>query len=249
MPIQSHSLCKNEEINTPQDKRRFDLDHLRVLAFGLLIFYHTGMLYVANWGFHIKSSYLSAPLENLMLLVNPWRMPLIWLISGCASYFILQNLSRSQFIVSRSIRLLLPLTFGILFIVPFQLYFEMKANGDMSLSLWGFWQIFFDWDHPIFANYSSGIFPHMDVNHLWYLRALWPFSLLLLLLKPLLDSHLVTRFMNSSVSLRGRFGLIIIPATFLYLFDLLMLMVWLDPKEPEGAMIVLTLFLENMPRV
>ena len=37
------------------DPRRYDLDWLRVLAFGLLILYHVGMYYVADWGWHIKS--------------------------------------------------------------------------------------------------------------------------------------------------------------------------------------------------
>ena len=47
--------------------RRYDLDWLRVLAFGLLILYHTGMLYVESWGFHIKSTYQSQFLENFDL--------------------------------------------------------------------------------------------------------------------------------------------------------------------------------------
>jgi hypothetical protein len=36
-------------------ERRVDLDWVRIGAFGLLIFYHVGMLYV-SWGFHIKSA-------------------------------------------------------------------------------------------------------------------------------------------------------------------------------------------------
>lgn len=39
--------------NLSVSTRRYDLDWLRVLAFGLLIFYHCGMGYVAEWGFHI----------------------------------------------------------------------------------------------------------------------------------------------------------------------------------------------------
>lgn len=45
-------------MSTPQQasnpERRIDLDWVRILIFGLLIFYHLGMLYV-SWGFHIKS--------------------------------------------------------------------------------------------------------------------------------------------------------------------------------------------------
>jgi hypothetical protein len=35
-------------------QRRVDLDWVRIGAFGLLIFYHVGMLYV-SWQFHIKA--------------------------------------------------------------------------------------------------------------------------------------------------------------------------------------------------
>jgi peptidoglycan/LPS O-acetylase OafA/YrhL len=39
-------------------ERRYDLDWLRVLAFGLLIFYHTGMFFV-EWEWHIKNNVIS----------------------------------------------------------------------------------------------------------------------------------------------------------------------------------------------
>ncbi|WP_241651904.1 hypothetical protein [Pseudoalteromonas phenolica] len=47
---------------------------------------------------------------------------------------------------------------------------------------------FFDLSHPLFAQYQAGIWPHVDVNHLWYLRSLWQFTLLLVLMLPVLQS-------------------------------------------------------------
>ena len=64
--------------------RRHDIDTLRVLAFGLLIIYHVGMVYVAGWDFHIKSQHLQAWLQWPMVAVNRWRMPLIFMLSGIA---------------------------------------------------------------------------------------------------------------------------------------------------------------------
>jgi hypothetical protein len=173
--------------------RRFDLDWLRVLAFGLLIFYHCGMLYVADWGYHIKSQYLSENLQSVMLLVNPWRMPILWMISGIAIRFVLAKVSLAHFISQRSYRLLLPLLFGILVIVPPQLYYEMTFNGDLNLSYWQFYQQFFQIDNPLFDNYRPGIYPHIDVNHLWYLRELWQFSLFLIALLPFFNSEVMTK--------------------------------------------------------
>jgi hypothetical protein len=43
-------------MTTPPDRRRLDLDWIRIAAFGLLILYHVGMLYV-SWNFHAKSAY------------------------------------------------------------------------------------------------------------------------------------------------------------------------------------------------
>jgi hypothetical protein len=42
-------------MNVPADGRRLDLDWIRIAAFGLLILYHVGMLYVP-WNFHANGS-------------------------------------------------------------------------------------------------------------------------------------------------------------------------------------------------
>jgi hypothetical protein len=190
-------------VSSDLPNRRYDLDWLRVLAFGSLIFFHIGMVYVEHWGFHIKSQYLSDSLENIMLIVEPWRMPLLWFISGVAIRFILVRVSLQRFIVMRSYRLLLPLLFGVLVIVPPQLYYEMTFNGDLDISYWSFYLQFFQLDSPIFENYQAGIWPHIDVNHLWYIRELWLFSLYLLLLLPLLNSSLVTNALDRVAKLNG----------------------------------------------
>ncbi|MEO1594783.1 MAG: acyltransferase family protein [Pseudomonadota bacterium] len=168
-------------------QRRHDLDWLRVIAFGILIGYHIGMLYVARWGFHYKSAYTSTFLENIMLFANPWRMALLWMISGIATSYLLDKLRWWDFLGSRTVRLLLPLAFGVWVIVPPQLFVEMSGKGDFAGTYLEFYRAFFDFQSPVFAEYQSGIWPHVDVNHLWYLRELWTFTLLLLIALPLLN--------------------------------------------------------------
>lgn len=175
---------------TPQP-RRPELDWLRVIVFGLLILYHIGMVYVENWGYHVKSAYRSETLESVMLLVNQWRLPILWFISGVAMRYAVAKFPLTHFIRLRSLRLLLPLLFGILVIVPPQLFVEMSSKGDIALDYWAFYRAFFILDNPIFDQYTPGIFPHMDVNHLWYLRELWIFSLVILLLTPILHMRRV----------------------------------------------------------
>lgn len=179
--------------NTDMPKRRYDLDWLRILVFGLLILFHTGMFYVENWGWHAKSLYQSQFLENIMLIVEPWRMPVLWLISGIAIRFIMAKVSVWRFITMRSLRLLLPLLFGILLVIPPQLYIEMSYNGDINMSYWQFITEFYSPTTTLFDKYTAGIWPHVDVNHLWFIRSLWQYSLILLCLVPFLNTSLVNR--------------------------------------------------------
>ncbi len=215
--------------------RKHQLDWLRVIVFFLLIFYHIGMLYVADWGFHYKSQYSSEFLQNLMLLVNRWRLPILFLISGIAMRHYLQKSSWIGFSVSRTIRLLIPLFFAILVIIPPQLYVEMMGKGDLSnTNYWTFYKAFFDLQHPMFENYQAGLLPHMDVNHMWYVRELWWFSLIILIISPLLNSRYVQSMIRWLANGHAASKLLLLPVT------VLCLCTWLIfPDGGEGYRIVL----------
>jgi len=197
--IAKHFVPKHDDMPA----RRYDLDWLRVLVFALLILYHVGMFYVENWGWHAKSLYQSQWLENVMLIVEPWRMAVLWLISGIAIRFILVKVTVLRFITIRSFRLLLPLLFGILVVVPPQLYVEMSYNGEININFWQFLAEFFSSNSIIFDKYQAGIWPHIDVNHLWFIRSLWQYSLVLLCLAPLLNTRAVNRAVNWLVNSHG----------------------------------------------
>jgi hypothetical protein len=193
------------------------------------------MLYVADWGFHFKSQYQSEFLQNIMLLVNRWRLPILFLISGIAVRFYLQKVSLIKFFGMRSVRLLIPLIFAVLVIIPPQLYVEMNYKGDLnSVSYFDFYKAFFDLNNPMFEKYQSGILPHMDVNHLWYIRELWWFSIYLIVLTPLLNS----KFVQSLVDFLGKkdspIRLLIIPVLILSL-----LAFWVFPSSGEGYRIAM----------
>lgn len=218
----------------PQAQRDNSLDWLRVIAFGILIFYHIGMLYSLNWSFHIKSQYQAAWVEGVMLLVNPWRMPLLWLISGVATRFLLSKLTNSEFIWQRSVRLLLPLLVGILLIVPPQLYCEMRYLGETNISFWQFMVRFYLPEQPLFANHQAGIWPHIDVNHLWYLRELWQLTLGLLLCIPLLHATMTERVIQWLLQrpLWQVLGLLAIPS-------LMISVLFSEPRVVQGGYFLL----------
>jgi hypothetical protein len=61
---------------------------VRIGAFTVLVFYHVGMVYV-SWDWHFKSPHASTLLEPWMRLTSPWRMDLLFLVSGAATSFML----------------------------------------------------------------------------------------------------------------------------------------------------------------
>jgi surface polysaccharide O-acyltransferase-like enzyme len=166
-------------------QRRHDIDALRVFAFGLLILYHCAMVYVADWDFHLKSSYQAEWLQWPMIALNRWRMPLLFAISGIAIGLARVEGRRLSFALARAWRLLLPLLFGIFFVVAIQAYCEGRANGHVAPGLGAFflryWQVR-PWPEGSFTGWEHGI----TWNHLWYLAYLLPYTLLLLAAMPLL---------------------------------------------------------------
>ena len=97
------------------DNRRYDIDWLRTLAFILLIFYHIGQFYVTDWGWHVKSAYQSDFLKNIMLVVNQWRMPLIFLISGVALSLVEPKISNIKLLKTRFVRVFIPLVMHVFY--------------------------------------------------------------------------------------------------------------------------------------
>ena len=82
--------------------------------------------------FHIKSPYASDAIEPLMMLTSPWRLTLLFVVSGAATHFLLLRRSAGPFVRERSRRLLWPLLFAML-VVPPQSYYEVIQKGGYSL--------------------------------------------------------------------------------------------------------------------
>lgn len=186
-------IVMNEKLSTtntitPRFDRLYELDGLRVSLFGLLILYHTGMLYVADWGWHYKSQYQSEALANLMLWSNQWRMSLLFFISGAALALFLPRNTNSRAIGKRLGQLLLPLIFGMLVVVVPQVYIEAKSKQIIEgLNYWQFWYAYLDQQSEAFSNHKTLGNMHLTWNHLWYLPYLFVYSLIFALIYPLLS--------------------------------------------------------------
>ena len=204
----------------PDHARRYDLDWLRIFAFGMLIFYHVGMFYV-TWDWHVKSPSASPALEPAMLLVNPWRLPLLFFISGVAIRFASDRAKLGEFLPRRLLRLFLPLAFGMFVIVVPQAYAELRLKGEVGEGFLAFWR-----DYALFRLHTSIITPTW--NHLWYVAYMLVYTLLLaVFLRPL--SRVAGISGERFFEWAGRSGwrLLIVPALPFLAYQLL-----LDPLFP-----------------
>ena len=199
-------------------ERRYDLDWLRVFAFALLIWYHIGMFFVP-WDWHIKNNVLYEWLEYPMVFLNRWRMPLLFIISGMGTAFSLGKRSAFQFSKERILRLFIPLLFGMLVIVPPQVYIERISGFQFAGSYFDFWT-----QHAFEGKYPTG---NLSWHHLWFLPYILIYSLILLPFFMYIRKHPNNKLIQLLTKLtRTRFGIywMILP---------LLLMEWfLDPFFP-----------------
>ena len=185
--------------------RRMELDWLRVIAFGILILYHVGMLYAFNWDWHYKSTYTSTLLPKVMMWSNQWRMSLLFLISGVAVSYLLHTMPHWVFFRSRWSKIFLPLVFGMTVVVVPQVYVEMSSKGLLkSLSYPEFWLAYLDQTSPIFNNAKTLGQIHLTWNHLWFLAYVFCYSLILWGVYPVLTSVRLStlwRYLNTHTPL------------------------------------------------
>lgn len=174
--------------------RRYDLDWLRIFAFSLLIFYHIGVFF-AYESWHARSIYRADFLEPYMSLSSPWRLPLLFFISGVAIRFLSDKLGALSFGGDRAWRLFPVIVFGMYVVVAPQSFVEVTRTDQFSGSFFEFYRLYAgEWGGPWNIHTPTW-------NHLWYVVYLFVYSLLLIPLLPVLK-----RLADSSaMSLLGRF--------------------------------------------
>ena len=94
---------------------------------------------------------------------------MLFMISGAATWFALGNRSAGEYIRERSLRLFLPLVFGILTYVPFTIYIQHSDALSLQEGYAGFFQID--------LNQLDGMNGAFTPAHLWFILFLFVFSL------------------------------------------------------------------------
>ncbi|HAS39487.1 MAG TPA: acyltransferase [Microscillaceae bacterium] len=137
-------------------ERRHDVDWLRVITIGLLLIYHIAIMF-QPWAMFIGFIRSDGVVESLwipMMMLNVWRIPLLFYVSGMGLYFAMQKRNSKALILERSRRILLPFVFGFLAITPLHVFIFQKY-----------------YNLPLSYYPSSG--------HLWFLGNIFIYVLLL----------------------------------------------------------------------
>ena len=179
--------------------RRYDIDWLRVIAIGLLLLYHVSIGF-QMWGTMIGFITNVEPWDALwppMTMLNVWRIPLLFFVSGMGVCFAIRKRNWKQLLTERTIRILVPYIFGIFTVVPLQIFllqkfyhFELSYNANPA-HLWFLGNIF------AYLVILLPVFFHLKANEdkrvvVWVKKALSnPLGLLLVITAFIVEALLV----------------------------------------------------------
>ena len=185
------STLVNQDI---QKIRRYDIDWLRVILFGLLIWFHYAVFSLSQLeGNDSNMRLFNLPLFVVIGVMHQWRLAALFVISGMGTAFAFRRRTWLTYVRERGVRLGVPLLFGT-YILWFGIFTPITTTGRLF---------------SIFP--GSELMPY---GHLWFIYNLLIYSLIL---TPLF-SHVrnnpngkIVQFVRSIFSLRYGLGLILIP--------------------------------------
>lgn len=173
--------------------RRYDIDWLRVIAIGLLLIYHIAIIF-QPWAMFIaflRSDQLSENLWKPMTMLNIWRIPILFYVSGMGLYFAMRKRNWKQVVLERTKRILVPFLFGIMAITPLHMFVFQE-----------------------YYNMPLDYYPHL--GHLWFLGNIFCYVLLLLPVFLYLKKQEETTFKKWLVKLlKNPFGLLVVNLLFI----------------------------------
>jgi glucans biosynthesis protein C len=150
------------------------MDWLRALAALAVVALHAGIPYMTHplpgleWC--VRSAATSSVVDALCWGINVVAMPTFFLMGGSLAAGVWSRRPENQFLVHRSQRLLLPLAFAVVVVLP----------ADMYVWLIGWYtQGLIPWRKVLSIKLPSPLSEQFwGVAHLWYLQCLWTLSVL-----------------------------------------------------------------------
>jgi peptidoglycan/LPS O-acetylase OafA/YrhL len=154
--------------------RRLYLDNIRWITILLVVIYHAIYMFNGVQTFGVVGPFQEVQYQDaLQYLLYPWFMVILFVVSGMTSRYYLEQHSDRDFIKSRTGKLLVPGTIGVLIFGWIQGYYNMLIS-----------HVFDTLDITLIPGPVVWlIFALSGIGVLWFVQILWVFSLLLVLVR------------------------------------------------------------------
>lgn len=164
--------------------RLYAIDWLRVCVMGVVYLFHVLRVFDVDPTSSLKNAQTSTLASVYTFFVNQWQMPAFFLLAGVSTWFSLHSRTAMQYLQERVSRLLVPLVFGSLILVPWYAYLSGLNHGTFQGSWLAYlplhfprtWQLIKatpEYHHSLAVLFATSW-------HLWFLGHLFVYSVLAL---------------------------------------------------------------------
>ncbi|MBQ5669568.1 MAG: acyltransferase [Tidjanibacter sp.] len=161
------------------------LDNLRWATVLLVLFYHVFYNYNSLGVFGAIGGFADHQWQDIFCtILNPWFMTLLFVVAGASSRYALQRRTPREFRRERTLKLLVPSTIGLMVFGWVLGWLNMTiANAPIPE------------DVPLFVKWLIAV--ASGTGPLWFIQDLFGFSLLLLLVRRIVDADKVDRWLTN----------------------------------------------------
>ena len=161
--------------------RKHYLDNIRWATVVIVVLYHVIYMYNAEGIVGVVGKITDQDVQYQDLfqyIVYPWIMMLLFMVSGISSRLYLERHTDREFIKSRTRKLLVPSTLGLLAFQFVQGFINASISGVLERNA----------ELPLAVKFVIAVLSGIGV--LWYIQLLWVFSLLLSLVRKIEQDRL-----------------------------------------------------------
>ncbi|PRR83578.1 acyltransferase family protein [Clostridium vincentii] len=153
--------------------RKYYIDNIRIFCILLLFPFHTCMIFnTFGEPFYVFSEPVNI-FSQFVNIVYPWWMALLFAIAGISSAYALKKRSGKKYSKERVSKLLIPLMFGLVTIIPLQTYIADVFHNGYAGGYFEHYKVFFT-KFTDLTGYDGGF----TTAHTWFMLYLFVISMI-----------------------------------------------------------------------
>jgi peptidoglycan/LPS O-acetylase OafA/YrhL len=169
--LKQATTIEDRQVITPA--RLYYLDWIRVVVIAGVFVGHTMLVFSGLPWLITSEEHLVLVTAPLLAIGNQIAMPLLFLVSGAATWFSLRKRTGKQFLGERFFRLVIPYWVFVVLLSPIQAYYEAVHHGTYEGSFLAYLPHFFNLDRfTAFDLTWAGAYGY----HLWFMMFLFFYS-------------------------------------------------------------------------